>query len=248
MERRMKDMLRQPEAYYRDEGILATSFKCPFKDACSGGKEAFTGPKSAFVSSGYERGDMPRLLFLSLDSGSGVQSAEARLPGSVRTELEERDDVPKADSLHWYRTYELAWYILRQFTSLEKRQVNRYFAHANAAKCCQNKPGRSQADPRLFKNCRRYLAGELRVLRPDIVVSQGDWAKFGMNSIVEIERRIDEFARIARFDGRAVFWLHTYHPSRFGDFYRQRDNCKGWERYSKEMNDWWIGRAVSNEI
>ena len=169
----MKDMLRQLEAYYRDEGILATSFTCPFQSACSGGKEAFTGPKSAFVSSGYERENLPRLLFLSLDSGSGVRSAEARLPGSVRAELEEVDVLPKGKGWHWYRTYELGWYILRQFRPIEKGQVNRYFAHANAAKCCQNKPGRRQADAKLFRNCREYLAGELRVLQPDIVVTSG---------------------------------------------------------------------------
>ena len=233
----MKEMFRQLEAFYRDEGILATSFTCPFQKACSGGREAFTGPKSAFVSRGYESGDLPRLLFLSLDSGSGEESAEARLPGAVRAELEEVDHLPNAKHLHWYRTYELAWYILRQFGLVEREQVNRYFAHANAAKCCQNKPGGSQADPRLFKNCRGYLAGELRVLRPDIVVTQGNWAKSGMNSIVEVEERIDEFACIGRFDDRAVFWLHTYHPRAFGYFYRQRDDCDGWERYSKEMKD-----------
>ena len=233
----MKDMFGQLEAYYRDEGILSTSFTCPFQCVCSGGREAFTGPKSAFVSSGYERGDLPRLLFLSLDSGSGEESAEARLPTAVRAELEQANDIPNPKGLHWYRTYELAWYILKQFRPLKREQVNQYFAHANSAKCCQNKRGRSQADPKLFKNCRGYLAGELRVLRPDIVVTQGDWAKSGMNSIVEIQERIDKFACIARFDGRAVFWLHTYHPCRFSDFYAQRDDCEGWERYSKEMKD-----------
>ena len=233
----MEDMFRQLEAYYRDEGILATSFTCPFQKECSGGSEAFTGPKSAFVSSGYERGDLPRLLFLSLDSGSGEESAEDRLPGAVRATLEEKDKLPKTRHLHWYRTYELAWYILRQFRPLEREQVNRYFAHANAAKCCQNKPGGSQADRRLFMNCRGYLAGELRILRPDILVTQGDWAKSGMISIVEIQEQIDKFACIVRFDGRAVFWLHTYHPRRFGDFYAQRRGGEGWEKYSRQIKD-----------
>lgn len=237
-------MLEQLETYYRSEGILATNFVCPHETECRGVSEIFTGPKSAFVGSGYERGDLPRLLFLSLDAGWASTTAEDRLPTAVRDELEHEygNRLPKKRHLHWYRTYELAWYILRQFDpALKMEQVNQYFAHANSAKCCQNKPDGSQADAKLFNNCRGYLAGELQVLRPHVVVTQGNWAKRGMNPIVEVHERIDKFACIARFDGRALFWLHTYHPRAFGYFYAQRDGCKGWERYSNEIKDFMDG-------
>ena len=139
---------------------------------------------------------------------------------------------------HWYRTHELAWHILKKFDkSLEIKRINQYFAHANSAKCCQNKPSRSQADSTLFENCRRYLAGEMRVLRPDIIVTQGNQAKWGVKSIATIQKQIDAFACVIRFDGRVLFWLHTYHPAAYGKFNAQRDRCKGWERYSKEIKE-----------
>jgi len=234
------DMLEHLETYYRSEGILAKNFKCPHKQECSGTSKTFTGPKSALVSKGYERGDLPRLLFLSLDSGSGNEPAEAKLPRAVRQRGENTDVSRLPKHKHWYRTHEIAWYILREFdSSLEIEQINRYFAHANSAKCCQNKPSRAQADAILFRNCRRYLAGEIRVLRPDIIVTQGDWAKLGVKAIAEDKERIgaDNFASTIRFDGRVRFWLHTYHPAAYGKFNAQRDHCKGWERYAKEIKN-----------
>ncbi len=65
-------MLQRLYRYYEDKGILSTSFACLHKKQCSAGSPDFTGPKSAFVSTGYENrsSNLPRLLFLSLDSGS----------------------------------------------------------------------------------------------------------------------------------------------------------------------------------
>ena len=56
-------MLLALEGYYKQNGILATSFFCKHKSECSLGCANFTGPKSAYVGTGYERGDFPRLLF-----------------------------------------------------------------------------------------------------------------------------------------------------------------------------------------
>ena len=212
-------MLEQLEKYYHTNGILATNFSCPHQEDCRSGSATFTGPKSAFVSTGYERGDLPRLLFLSLDSGSGEQSAETRLPDAVRRGGETMNVARLPKHKHWYRTHELAYYILRQFDpSLTVQRVNQYFAHANSAKCCQNKPSRSVADSTLFENCQRYLAGEIRLLRPDVIVTQGGWAKWGLRKIADIQERIDDFANIVLFDGRVLFWLHTYHPAAWGKF------------------------------
>ena len=45
--------------------------------------------------------------------------------------------------------------------------------HANSAKCCMNKPQRKKANAVLFRNCQQNLSGELGILRPQIVVTQG---------------------------------------------------------------------------
>ena len=77
----------------------------------------------------------------------------------------------------------------------------------------------------------------MRVLRPDIIVTQGDWAKWGVKAIAKIQQPIDDFACVIQFDGRDLFWLHTYHPAAFGKFNAQRARGKGWERYSENIRE-----------
>ena len=235
-------MFQRLARYYEDKGILSTSFACPHKKQCSAGSPDFTGPKSAFVSTGYENksSGLPRLLFLSLDSGDGDKDDRKRLPEALRQQEEiERDVLALPKHKHWYRTHELAWYIFKRFDPfIRVEDAKRYFAHANSAKCCMNKPGRRQADRVLFRNCREYLLGELEILRPDIIVTQGAEAKKAVGSFYKPIERIDEYASKILMDSREVFWLHTYHPASWGAFNRQRNFDKtrnlalGWDKYS----------------
>ena len=238
-------MFQRLSRYYQDNGILSTSFTCPHREECSGGSPKFTGPKSAFVSTGYENrsSNLPRLLFLSLDSGSGDRNDRNRLPEAVRQQEErERDVLALPKHKHWYRTHELAWYIFKRFRpSIKLEEAKEHFAHANSAKCCMNKPGRKQADKILFRKCREYLRSELEILRPDIIVTQGAEAKKAVGLFCETFERIDEYASIIRMNSRKVFWLHTHHPSGWGAFNRQRNFDKnqnlalGWDKYSRKI-------------
>ncbi len=246
-------MLRKLERYYARNGILSTSFTCEFKNDCKGDCEAFTGPKSAFVSSGYAKNSMPRLLFLSLDSGSGEKNAEKRLPGSVRQYEEfDRNFDRLPHGKHWYRTHELAWYIFKKFNpQIRREEVRKFFAHANSAKCCMNKKKRKKADKKLFKNCKQYLNGELAILAPEILVTQGDEAKLAIQSIHKgIVKRIDKFASIIMLNDKKIFWLHTYHPSCYGHFYPQLnfDETKtvaiGWESYASKIHDFVVNESA----
>lgn len=238
-------MLRELSRYYEDNGILSTSFTCSRKDLCKGDCAEFTGPKSAFVSTGYERGDLPRLLFLSLDSGDGDENDANRLPEAVRGREEtERDVLALPRNRHWYRTHELAWYVLSRFDpGLGLEEAKGYFAHANSAKCCMNRPGRKKASAVLFRNCREYLRGELAILRPDVLVTQGAEAKEAVECLYGTLGSFDEYASKIEMDGRRVFWLHTYHPACWGSFNRQRDfdktraRARGWERYSRMIRE-----------
>lgn len=235
-------MLQRLYRYYEDNGILSTSFACQHKDECIINSKEFTGPKSAFVSTGYENKScgLPRLLFLSLDSGSGDKDDRNRLPKAVRQQEEDRDVLALHKGKHWYRTHELAWYTFKQFNpGIKLEEAKGYFAHANSAKCCMNKPERKQADRVLFRNCQEYLEGELEILRPDIIVTQGAQAKKAVASFYEPLERIDKYASIIRMNSRKVFWLHTYHPRAYGAFYKQYDSNKarnrslGWDKYSR---------------
>jgi hypothetical protein len=113
-------MLNKLQTYYEKNGILATSFTCKHKEECSKGCENFTGPKSAFVSAGYESRLLPRLLFLSLDSGKGAKVDKNRLSYAVRYQEEATDVMSLAKNKHWHRTHELAWYVLKRFNPLLK--------------------------------------------------------------------------------------------------------------------------------
>lgn len=147
--------------------------------------------------------------------------------------------IPK--NRHWYRTHELAWYILSCFDpSMTIKETKKYFAHVNSAKCCMNKTGNKKADRVLFKNCRIYLKEELSILDPKIIVTQGNEAKTAVQEICEETiNKFDEYASIIRFNATEIFWLHTYHPSNWSAFNKQRNFDKsrnislGWERYSK---------------
>jgi len=244
-------MLQELQRYYIDNGILSTTFSCRFRGDCQGDCETFTGPKSAFVSSGYAEHEYPRLLFLSLDSGSGDPIAENRLPVAVRRHEEwERDFESLHKHKHWYRTHELAWYVLRQFhPRLKIGEARRFFAHANSAKCCMNKKQRKKADKKLFANCRGYLQGELRILDPDIFITQGNEAKFAFSSMVQnAPDRVDDFASVVTFNQKPIFWLHTYHPNNWGAFNKQRDFDEarnvavGWSRYASMIHSFMTNR------
>lgn len=251
-------MLQRLSRYYKDKGILSTSFTCPHKEQCRGDSQKFTGPKSAFVSTGYENNSngLPRLLFLSLDSGSGDKDDRKRLPEALRRQEEERDVLALHKGKHWYRTHELAWYIFKRFcSSIKLEEAKEHFAHANSAKCCMNKPGRKQADRVLFRNCQEYLEGELEILRPDVIVTQGAEAKKAVGSFYEPLECIDEYASIIRMNSRKVFWLHTYHPGNWGAFNRQRNFDKtrnlalGWDKYSRKIYDFVeVGKKEESRI
>ncbi len=234
-------MLKSLEHYYRSKGILSTDFTCPYKNKCSFDCSAFTGPKSAFVSTGYEANQLPRLLFLSLDSGIGKQNYLDRLPTAVRQQNEvDTDTLVLHKHKHWYRTHELAHYILRRFKpDLTVEDAKHYFAHANSAKCCMNKKQKKQADKILFKHCREYLDEELAILDPKIIVTQGNEAKFGIERFREKTLKVlDKYAQTIELNRKSVFWLHTYHPNNWGAFNRQRNfdkekqEAKGWITYS----------------
>lgn len=159
--------------------------------------------------------------------------------------------LPK--SRHWYRTHEMAFELLRQFEpQLNVADARLYFAHVNSAKCCQNKPGRKRADSILFDNCRRFLRGELRILKPDVVVTQGSQAKNAILSSFAVRRKVVRAISAPRFqldahyetglieiepDMMASLWLQTYHPSNFGRFNPQRAHC--WSLYAEEVGRFW---------
>ena len=246
-------MLRKLNAFYESHGISPVGFRCPSRAICSANAPRFTSAKASYVGPSYEDGELPRLLFLSLDSGSANPDPRQRTAKAVRRQNLATDVAALHKSKHWYRTHELAFSLLRQFkVGLTIADTRLYFAHVNSAKCCQNKDHRRQADRTLFENCRRFIPGELRVLSPDIVVTQGGPAKDTILKSFVIQQHHVEAVEQDRYKNGAHYevgfielgpgaktslWLHTYHPGNYGRFNPQRRYC--WPLYAEVVGRFW---------
>lgn len=214
-------MYKQLTDYYKSKGISALDFNCPYFRSCSQTSlNTFTTAKEAFVSSGYVQHDLPRIVFLSLDSGSAEIDPHLKTLESVRIWEEEQENVlmlPR--NKHWYRTHELAHTILRNFKpDLRLDQARHYFAHVNSAKCCMNNPQRAQANQILFDNCREFIPGELEILDPDIIITQGKWARLALDRAFpeitssEINPETIPEMKLVMINDHPVIWIETFHP------------------------------------
>ena len=110
----------------------------------------------------------------------------------------------------------------------------------NAAKCSPVVSGNLVTEPRLFRNCAPYLRGELTVLRPEILVTQGRAAAISVEEIMNSRiRRFDEAASIIDLSGRATFWLRMRQPNLADARYlEQKDD---WGAYAEVACDWFRG-------
>ena len=252
-------MLAELEKYYRLHRINATDFSCPnFRDCSKTSRDTFTTAKAAFVSSGYESHTLPRILFLSLDSGSADKDPTHRTLEFVRYKEEiERNVLTLSKNKHWYRTHELAYQILRHFKpGLKIEEAKHYFAHTNSAKCCMNNPGRAQASSVLFNNCRRFIPGEIGILDPDVLITQGAYAFDAINlafkhlnriAIIGQQTKIPEEVSLIEVNGKPIIWIHTYHPRNPGSK-KNRDNYHIYERIITEFFSSRTGFTQSQKV
>ena len=242
--------------HYEANGIsvpVTTPFKCKHLDDCKRCCARFTEGSEAYIGGEYEKGLVPRLLFLSLDPGSNVDDktgkewsvAERTIDGGRAWEEKlPLDCLPK--NRHWFRTHELAWRLLKQFIAPPPEpppepDIKPYFAHTQSVKCCMNKSGKREADYRLYKNCREYIPGEVAALRPDIVVTQGIRAMEAIQAsfpgtAMAHPKHQDRDHMTLDLEGRQVLWILTYHPRNYGGFNRQRrDRWQAWEKAAAEF-------------
>lgn len=235
------DLFRDLHAYYDAHGIGAERFHCPNETACRGTATNFSTAKEAYVGDEFGRDGLPRLVFLSLDSGDGGETqalppddaARARSLEALQAH-ENRVDVRQLHhGRHWYQTRALALALLAPLRpSLDIDSIHHHFAHTNSAKCCLNKPHRAQADSRLFDNCRQFIPGELEILMPDILVTQGRWAQvavragFGgkIGALATATRDAGPYRLIDMPRRSGVVWLHCHHPKAFGLYRRQKEH------------------------
>jgi hypothetical protein len=192
----------QLNTFYRKNGIHPEDFHCQFQNTCR--MAAFNGnmteTKMSMVGSHY--GDRyPKIIVISLDPPSGedkdgkikrwdFKAPEHRTTDYVSSIHEKDDYLLLPPNQHWKMTQVIVKDLLVLFGFPSKpnsavasasfagrpiENVSSYFAHINMAKCSMNRPDQGEAPASVHKRCSStYLPGELALLEPDIIVSQGD--------------------------------------------------------------------------
>jgi hypothetical protein len=193
-------MISALKKYYENCGISALRFNCKHFKECRAEcdeKSKFTTAREPYIGKYYGKKGIPKLLFLSLDSGDEegnpeLKTIQAMREGALKLKPEQ---IPKGR--HWYITHQFAWILFDEFNKnsdsnldightdekmhfYPKNEIYKimpYFAHTNSAKCCMNKQHSKQANKILFANCRGYIPKEIKIFDPHILVTQGDYAK-----------------------------------------------------------------------
>ena len=269
MESRGDQMIEKLKKYHVDNAISPLNFNCKYFSSCvskAQNKGKFTKGHGIWVGTEYEKGKVPKLLFLSLDSGSAELDPNKRTMEAAmkwnQAWLPGKGDKPR----HWYRTQQFAWHMFNEYNNTfnttldignvdenydfkpltEIHKVKPYYAAANSAKCCMNNESRSQADSILFENCREYILGELTILDPDILVTQGQYARMvaekmqikkilHKENISEASSKADDYHILQMNNGKTVVWIHHYHPNNYGFFKKNRDKYIAYAKKTAEF-------------
>lgn len=256
-------MIEKLRQWYNKTGISADHFSCPYEDNCRSVCSNFVTAREAFIGSKYESGELGRLLFISLDASSdhpgpkpenrtlhALRRSEEAIDGCNPNKLDKRK--------HWYWTHKLTFDILTPVANKAQEKnfswshVHQYFAHTNSAKCKDQARGTRQGQKLLFKNCQEFIAPEVELLYPDVIITQG------VNARLSIEGKFKLFdtikhpisspykVKILIIKGRKVLMIPTYHQSSWGYFHTERKKAYPW--YIKTATDFILKKNSESEV
>lgn len=240
-------MLKDLTRYYRTNGIAAEDFRCPMAAGCRAVCGDFISAREAFVGSEYEKGTLPRVLFISLDPAKDLSDRDsAKRALKFMRQWEENSARPEQGSPgfrkgdHWYQTHKFAYDLLapvaseRGVTPFAFPHAHKYFAHTNSAKCKDASQGTNQGRAVLFRNCRQFIPGEVVNLLPDVIVTQGSLAR---ESVAGAFRTVQQLfmpsslyrAAVVEVDSRPVLKFEMAHPkARAGRYQAEVREAWGW--------------------
>jgi hypothetical protein len=143
-------------------------FGCRYFDDCQKATQRKLRP-GAEAHVGKKYGDPVRLLVISLDTGGGGN----RLQGEhllERCELIESIKKVKANP-HMRGTISLLENLIRP--AVQDFNLLQHFAMINAAKCAGYDDDKSMVPALLYQKCREFALGEISILDPQVIVTQG---------------------------------------------------------------------------
>jgi len=243
-------VLKDLNRYYSAKGIAAEDFRCPNAASCRAVSRDFIPAREAFVGSEYERGKLPRLVFISLDPAKDLSDRDpTKRALKFMREWEEDGARPEQGSPgfrkgdHWYQTHKFAYELLAPLarasgvTPFLFSHVHKYFAHTNSAKCKDASQGTAQGRAVLFRNCRQFIPGEVVHLRPDVLVTQGSFARESLAGAFTLLQRLfmpssSYFVELVDVGSRPVLKFDMAHPKARAGRY-QSEVREAWAWYMR---------------
>jgi hypothetical protein len=224
--------------FYVQNGIHPQNFHCKNQKLCR--PFAFQGKmtetKMSMVGSQYSL-KYPKIVVVSLDPPSGqtgiFSQPHQRTTEYVSSAHEAENYTVDRKNPHWMMTQIIVkdllslWGYKAQTGSASVTEsysgriienVSSFFAHVNVAKCSMNHPDRAQADEEVHTACSRsYLKGELTILDPELLISQGAIANRFLGYMLTghlVEEQDLPISKEARLRDHSVLWLPMHHPAR----------------------------------
>ena len=163
---------RQLQEFYQSRDISNASFSCPFQQNCEedAAPRALLHGAEAHLGSRY--GQIARIVIVSLDVGRKCPPMEERRK-HVEDDLGER--APSNLNPHLRGTRALLEALLGEEVPYD--EVFSHFAMINAAKCTGADEKKDMVPGPLFKRCLPYAMGELEILAPQLIITQGNRAR-----------------------------------------------------------------------
>ena len=229
---------------------MFSSFGCPKKDDCreacrnaykplSDDSKFLFSPRTeeATVSQYYSEKKykghrIPRIMVVSLSASEPMEKKPEQAEGKSF-----------ALNPHWRGTTTTIRSLLDPFVDLapagdwgaeSTKIIGELFVHVRTAKCFSNVGGPGQEPSLLYENCGEYLSKEVSILKPDVVVTQGNHAHgqaerhvFDENAkktaVEKVEGIDNSIARIVRLkeDDWKVYWLRPDFPNPRTKFYSE---------------------------
>ena len=168
----------------------------------------------------YEGIKIPRIVILSL-------SRPQPKPGEDLLDPPPPQGFGGDRNQHWPRTLLTVRSLLYPFIgNTDDSPIEKLFVHVRTAKCCSNVGGGSYEDDKVYENCGVFLPGELSILKPDVIVTQGGDAyraaqKYAFDVVekVEVSGLDPSIAHIVnlKHDNHSAYWLRMIFPTnRYG--------------------------------
>ncbi len=250
--------------YYQRKHIHPENFNCPNKMICCNNayKGNMTETKMSMVGSAYGE-QYPKIVVISLDPPSGKKKDDTskqwefitphqRTTEYVSSTHEKDNYAVDRPNPHWsmtqiivkdimtiwgYKAQPYSAIVTESYSGHPIENVSAYFAHVNVAKCSMNNEEQRQAPEIVHRLCSdAYLLGELRVLEPDILITQGSTTNkilgkmFRGRELLVSDLPYQERITIGNND---VLWLPMHHPT------QQLNKIRNlWSFYEKTLMEW----------